>query len=229
MSTLDPGVNPSAIIPGSIFQDDIPPPSITDTNDPQQQAPPPYYGGSNGRSQIEITSTIQIVLISLGVAVGALFLLGVIAAYYISHKNKRAREESEQQLNTLEQGKKGLVTPPAKLSWIERQGWMRYLPGAKQKTEEEDDKTTTANGGKAEMGSTTGAFNEKQEVTDDYEGRGEEGAGVSGGSLFSSEMSDDEVGSLEAMASSAQEGAPSSSSTHGFLDSGKLLWPRSSH
>ncbi|KFH64748.1 hypothetical protein MVEG_09480 [Podila verticillata NRRL 6337] len=217
MSTSDPGANPiSAIIPGSIFQDDILPPSTTDTNDPQQQVPTPY-GSPNGRTQIEVTSTIQIVLITLGVIVGALFLLGVIATYYISHKNKRAQEESKQS-NTLEQGKKGSVIPPTKLSWIDRQAWMRYLRGAKQKTEEGDDKTTTANGGKANTGSTTGALNEKQEVTDDYE-EGGEGAGVSGGGLFSpSERSDDEVTSLEVMASS-QAGAPSSSSTHGLLDS----------
>ncbi|KAG0029164.1 hypothetical protein BGZ81_004056 [Podila clonocystis] len=86
MSTSDPRANPiSAIIPGSIFQDDTPPPSNTDMGEPQQQVPPPYYNPNGGRTQIEVTSTIQIVLISLGIVVGALFLLGVIAAYYISH------------------------------------------------------------------------------------------------------------------------------------------------
>ncbi|KAG0089889.1 hypothetical protein BGZ93_004410 [Podila epicladia] len=217
MSTSDHGANPvSAIIPGSIFQDDIPPPSSTNTDmgEPQEQAPPPYYNPNGGRTQIEITSTIQIVLISLGVVVGALFLLGVIAAYYISHKNKRAREESKNQLNTLEQGNKKSILP-RKPSWI-----MRYLGGGKRNKAESEAHTTMI-GGKAEKGSTcVAALNEKQEVTDDYEGRDDRDAGVGSGFGGREAYSggDDDVTNLKVMASS--QAAPSSAgSTHGLLDS----------
>ncbi|KAF9305152.1 hypothetical protein BGZ74_011166 [Mortierella antarctica] len=205
MSTSYHGAIPvSAIIPGSIFQDDIPPPSSTntDTGEPQEQVPPPYYNPNGGRTQIEVTSTIQIVLISLGIVVGALFVLGVIAAYYISHKNKRALEEGKNQSNTLEQGNKG-STPPKKPSWIKR-----YLGGGKRN--------------KAERSTYVGALNEKQEVTDDYKEKGDRGAGVGsgfGGRGVHSEGDDDEVTSLEVMASSQAASPSSAGSTHGLLDS----------
>ncbi|KAG0039259.1 hypothetical protein BGZ82_008991 [Podila clonocystis] len=219
MSTSDPRANPiSAIIPGSIFEDDTPPPSNTDMGEPQQQVPPPYYNPNGGRTQIEVTSTIQIVLISLGIVVGALFLLGVIAAYYISHKNKRAREESKSQSNTLEQGSKG-STSSKKPLWFKR-----YLGGGKwNKTEGEANATMV--GGKAEIGSTfVGALNEKQEVSDDYEEKGDRGAGVGSGfgrleGEAHSEGGDDEVTSLEVMASSQAVPPSTAGSTHGLLDS----------
>ncbi|KAF9312355.1 hypothetical protein BG003_006383 [Podila horticola] len=217
MSTSDPRTNPiSAIIPGSIFQDDIPSPSSTNTDmgEPQQQAPPPYYNPNGGRTQIEVTSTIQNVLIALGTVVGALFLLGIIAAYYISHKNKRACEEGKNQSNELEYGKKG-STPPTP--------WFRhYLGGNRNKADGEAN--TPMVGGKAEIGSTfMGALNEMQEVTDDYEEKGDRGAGV--GSGFGrgrgahSEGGDDEVTSLEVRASSQVVPPSFTGSTHGLLDS----------
>ncbi|KAF9179262.1 hypothetical protein BGZ51_007028 [Haplosporangium sp. Z 767] len=43
--------------------------------------------------QIQVSSTIQTVLISLGICVGILFLLGIIASRIISHKNKRASKK----------------------------------------------------------------------------------------------------------------------------------------
>ncbi|KAF9431816.1 hypothetical protein BGZ76_011665 [Entomortierella beljakovae] len=90
------------IVPGSVFDDDIPlstfpdgagfdPPSIPP---PSSSSSPPSSSGKGGIiGQIEVNSTIQTVLISLGICVGALFLLGVIATQYISHKNKRAAEK----------------------------------------------------------------------------------------------------------------------------------------
>ncbi|KAF9382668.1 hypothetical protein CPC16_009238 [Podila verticillata] len=94
-SELDSGPPPStinAIVPGSIFQDDIPNTFAEGGYDPQVNPPPANVTGSPGNKnvQIEVNSTIQTVLISLGIAVGAMFLLGVVAARFISHKNKRA-------------------------------------------------------------------------------------------------------------------------------------------
>ncbi|KAF9384364.1 hypothetical protein CPB97_005734 [Podila verticillata] len=94
-SELDSGPPPSAInaiVPGSIFQDDIPNTFAEGGYDPQVNPPPATVTGSPGNKnvQIEVNSTIQTVLISLGIAVGAMFLLGVVAARFISHKNKRA-------------------------------------------------------------------------------------------------------------------------------------------
>ncbi|KAF8979553.1 hypothetical protein BGZ46_005288 [Entomortierella lignicola] len=87
----------SSIVPGSIFPDDTPSPTITDgiidsSPSPQSQISPPPESGSSDGQQIEVNSTTQIVLISLGVIVGVLFLVGVIATYYISHKNSKARD-----------------------------------------------------------------------------------------------------------------------------------------
>ncbi|KAF9425994.1 hypothetical protein BGZ76_002984 [Entomortierella beljakovae] len=84
-----------AIVPGNIFQDDVPPPSLSDggVSDPQQTYTPP----TNGHTIIEVNKTIQIVLISLGVAVVILIILGIAAAYYISHKNKKAHDLKEKQ------------------------------------------------------------------------------------------------------------------------------------
>ncbi|KAF9323631.1 hypothetical protein BG006_001280 [Podila minutissima] len=219
MSTSDHGTIPiSAIIPGSIFQDDISPPSSTNTDmgEPQEQVPPPYYNPNRGRTQIEVTSTIQIVLISLGIVVGALFVLGVIAAYYISHKNKRALEESKSQSNTLEQGNEG-STAPKKPSWIKR-----YLGGGKRNKAESEANTIMVRV-KAEIGSTyVGALDAKQEVADDYKEKRDRGVGVGsgfGGRGAHSEGGDDEVISLEVMASPQAAPPSSAGSTHGLLDS----------
>ncbi|KAF9344357.1 hypothetical protein BGX26_004462 [Mortierella sp. AD094] len=94
MSTPTP-TDVSTIVPGSIFPDDIPPPTNTDgsnPSDPQYTSP---GAGSGGQSVIKVNSTIQIVLISLGIVVAVLFLLGVVATYYISHKNKKAENLKE--------------------------------------------------------------------------------------------------------------------------------------
>ncbi|KAG0355314.1 hypothetical protein BG005_005778 [Podila minutissima] len=93
---LDSGPPPStinSIVPGSIFQDDVPSTFAEGGYDPQQANPPPatVTNGSGFKNvEIEVNSTIQTILISLGIAVGAMFLLGVVAAQFISHKNKRA-------------------------------------------------------------------------------------------------------------------------------------------
>ncbi|KAG0370624.1 hypothetical protein BGZ54_005327 [Gamsiella multidivaricata] len=103
----------SSIVPGTIFQDDVPPPTFIDGSydppTPQQQYPPSSSlfratptGSSTGNGdkhvQIEVNSTTQTVLISLGVCVGVLFLLGVLATHYISHKNKRAEKKKKRAL-----------------------------------------------------------------------------------------------------------------------------------
>ncbi|KAG0305309.1 hypothetical protein BGZ98_004342 [Dissophora globulifera] len=99
----------SSIVPGTIFQDDIPPPTLVDgsgtASDPQQQYSP--TPSPSGTGQIEVTSTIQIVLISLGIAVGALFLFAVAATYFISHKNKRDEERRQKALEQDEEKGKG--------------------------------------------------------------------------------------------------------------------------
>ncbi|KAG0084052.1 hypothetical protein BGZ92_010242 [Podila epicladia] len=93
---FDAGPPPStinSIVPGSIFQDDVPSTFAEGGYDPQQVNPPPatVTNGSGLKNvEIEVNSTIQTILISLGIAVGAMFLLGVVAAQIISHKNKRA-------------------------------------------------------------------------------------------------------------------------------------------
>ncbi|KAF9361562.1 hypothetical protein BGX26_001567 [Mortierella sp. AD094] len=102
----------NSIVPGSIFQDEIPPPTLAEASgyEPQQIGPSSSTstgsssrsgGGSgigSGHIQIEVNPTIQTVLVSLGICVGALFLLGVIATHYISHKNKRAEEKKKKAL-----------------------------------------------------------------------------------------------------------------------------------
>ncbi|KAG9071977.1 hypothetical protein KI688_006196 [Linnemannia hyalina] len=95
------GTDASTTIPGSIFPDDIP--STPSPSNNTDYTPPPTSSVSNNNgggapTQIDVNSTTQIVLITLGIAVGVLFLLGIAAAYYISHKNKRAclkKEEEE--------------------------------------------------------------------------------------------------------------------------------------
>jgi len=90
----------ASIIPGSIFQDDIPP-TFVDPGavDPSQYSPPAGVGSSSGGGtpQIEVNSTIQTVLIALGIVIGVLVLIAIVAAYYISHKNKRAEEQKEKE------------------------------------------------------------------------------------------------------------------------------------
>ncbi|CAO3573907.1 unnamed protein product [Mortierella alpina] len=90
----------SAIIPGTIFQDEIPP-SFIDGAGPEQSSPSSTPSRDGNRAQIEVSPTIQIVLISLGIVVGALFLLGIAAAYYISRKNKLASLEKEKESKSL--------------------------------------------------------------------------------------------------------------------------------
>ncbi|KAG0254674.1 hypothetical protein DFQ27_006724 [Actinomortierella ambigua] len=89
-------------LPGAVFTDDTPSPQnigFNETGDqpPQRDIPPPLPSQNPGGSkpQIEVNSTIQIVLISLGIVVALLFLFGVLAAYYIAHKNKKARQHQE--------------------------------------------------------------------------------------------------------------------------------------
>lgn len=94
------GTDASTTMPGSIFSDDVP--SALSPSDNTDYTPPPPSPASNNNgggatAQIEVNSTTQIVLITLGIAVGVLFLLGVAAAYYISHKNKRACMEKEEE------------------------------------------------------------------------------------------------------------------------------------
>ncbi|KAF9136950.1 hypothetical protein BGX30_010691 [Mortierella sp. GBA39] len=93
------GTDASTTIPGSIFPDD-PAPSPSDNTDytpSPTSSVPNNNGGGGAATQIEVNSTTQIVLITLGIAVGVLFLLGVAAAYYISHKNKRACLKKEEE------------------------------------------------------------------------------------------------------------------------------------
>ncbi|KAH7055433.1 hypothetical protein BKA57DRAFT_501937 [Linnemannia elongata] len=112
----------NTIIPGTIFPDDSSLPSFIDPGDdlsydsptlsPSSSSPPPRTAnksggsGSNGGGgggggggdhigQIEVNSTIQTILVVLGFCVGALFLLGVVATYYITHKNRRAEEKKK--------------------------------------------------------------------------------------------------------------------------------------
>ncbi|KAF9972746.1 hypothetical protein BGZ73_004063 [Actinomortierella ambigua] len=89
-------------LPGAVFTNDAPSPKnigFNETGDqpPQHDTPPPMPSQSPGVSkpQIEVNSTIQIVLISLGIVVALLFLFGILAAYYIAHKNKKARQHQE--------------------------------------------------------------------------------------------------------------------------------------
>ncbi|KAG0352725.1 hypothetical protein BGZ54_002603 [Gamsiella multidivaricata] len=88
--------NVSSIVPGSIFQDDIPPPTLTDgsgdVSAPSSQYTPPDMGAGDdgGTTQIKVSNTTQIVLISLGAAIAVLVLFGIAASFYISHKNKKA-------------------------------------------------------------------------------------------------------------------------------------------
>jgi hypothetical protein len=90
MSNKALGTDASTTIPGSIFPDDIASPDADNT-------PLPTVSGSGGITQIEVNQTTKIVLISLGIAVGAMFFLGVVATYYISHKNKRACLKKQEQ------------------------------------------------------------------------------------------------------------------------------------
>ncbi|KAG0249721.1 hypothetical protein BG011_008998 [Mortierella polycephala] len=55
--------------------------------------------GGIENTPIQVNSTIQTVLISLGTCVGILFLLGIIALKFISHKNKRAEKKKTEASN----------------------------------------------------------------------------------------------------------------------------------
>ncbi|KAG0339866.1 hypothetical protein BG004_006643 [Podila humilis] len=108
-SELDYGPSPppniDAIIPGAIFQDEDPLPSFADGGYEPPRSTHSTGSGTQGNNnnnnnnnsnsinkgaEIEVNSTIQTILVSLGIAVGVMFLLGVVAAQFISHKNKRA-------------------------------------------------------------------------------------------------------------------------------------------
>ncbi|KAI1320716.1 hypothetical protein EDD11_010250 [Mortierella claussenii] len=100
--------NVDSFVPGSIFQDDIPPPTLSDGTSSSNDSSPSSAGGymppGNRSPEIEVNGTTQVVLIFLGIAVGALFLLGVAAMYYITHKNKKA--ELKRQQREEEEGRK---------------------------------------------------------------------------------------------------------------------------
>lgn len=139
------GTDASTTIPGSIFSDDIPSaPSSSDNTD--YSPPPPSLSNNNGggaSTQIEVNSTTQIVLITLGIAVGVLFLLGVAAAYYISHKNKRACLEKEK-------GDAAAATPAGKGGDLEKSGGFVSAirggsggGGEKEEVDEEGEDLTT--------------------------------------------------------------------------------------
>ncbi|KAF9088862.1 hypothetical protein BGX29_012353 [Mortierella sp. GBA35] len=140
------GTDASSTIPGSIFADDIAPPPLSSESDPQPYSPPPpsynnsSNGGGGGTTQIEVSSTIQIVLITLGIVVGALFILGVAAAYYISHKNKRACQDKQQD------AKASQATAAAEEGG--RGGYLESGGGSGEKSEldEPDMSRTTRNG-----------------------------------------------------------------------------------
>ncbi|KAI1319440.1 hypothetical protein EDD11_004017 [Mortierella claussenii] len=115
-SSPPPQSDISSIVPGSVFQDDVPPPTFIDGS----FDPSPPLGSSpdsnrnstvnttdNNHVEIEVNPTIQTVLISLGICVGALFLLGVFATWFITHKNKRAEEKKKRVLEAAVADEKG--------------------------------------------------------------------------------------------------------------------------
>ncbi|KAF9573710.1 hypothetical protein EC968_008110 [Mortierella alpina] len=106
--TISPPSDSNAIVPGSVFQEELPPATVSDGSSYDQQFAPTHTvpattgvsnkvgGGSGGGSlDIEVSSTIQTILVTLGICVAVLFLLGVIATHYITHKNKKAEEKKK--------------------------------------------------------------------------------------------------------------------------------------
>ncbi|KAG0292708.1 hypothetical protein BGZ96_003777 [Linnemannia gamsii] len=96
----------NSITPGAIFNDEFPSSFIDggdlsfDTPSPSSPTSSPHVAnkaGSGGEhiGQIEVNSTTQTILVILGFCVGALFLVGVVAMYYITHKNRRAEEKKK--------------------------------------------------------------------------------------------------------------------------------------
>ncbi|KAF9550860.1 hypothetical protein EC957_011407 [Mortierella hygrophila] len=111
----------NSIVPGTIFPDDSTPPSFFDSGEISYDSPTlsssssssPHTanksGGGDGNGsnegggggewghigQIEVNPTIETILVVLGFGVGALFVLGVVAMYYITHKNRRAEEKKK--------------------------------------------------------------------------------------------------------------------------------------
>ncbi|KAG0277153.1 hypothetical protein BGZ96_003000 [Linnemannia gamsii] len=139
------GTDASSTIPGSIFSDDLPSTQSaaagSSDNIDYTPTPPTTYnngnstGGGSGSSQtpqIEVNSTTQIVLITLGIAVAVLFLLGVAATYYISHKNKRACLKKEKEAEADAADKEDL----------EKGGDEKEEVGEEEEEEEEEDLTT---------------------------------------------------------------------------------------
>ncbi|KAF9946039.1 hypothetical protein BGZ70_003436, partial [Mortierella alpina] len=106
--TISPPTDINTIVPGSVFQEELPPATVSDGSSYDHQFVPTHTvsatprastksgGGSNdGHLDIEVSSTIQTILVTLGICVAVLFLLGVIATHYITHKNKKAEEKKK--------------------------------------------------------------------------------------------------------------------------------------
>ncbi|KAK3815279.1 MAG: hypothetical protein J3Q66DRAFT_389143 [Benniella sp.] len=122
--------------PGPVVQDHIPPPTLlggaetgsgprfgsldipVSTSNPSTPFPgnggsgsgnSTAIGGSSGidRPESKVNSTLQTILIILGVCVGALLLVRLIVTQYISHKNKRTEEKGKGK------GKKGRHSSPS--------------------------------------------------------------------------------------------------------------------
>ncbi|KAF9122868.1 hypothetical protein BGX30_001745, partial [Mortierella sp. GBA39] len=129
----------NSFVPGTIFLDDSSLSSFLDSGDlsydsptlPSSSSSSPHTAnksgggdgsGSNGGGggdhigQIEVNSTIQTILVVLGFGVGALFLLGVVAMYYITHKNRRAEEKKKRREEESESSKAGQSTTSLPLS-----------------------------------------------------------------------------------------------------------------
>ncbi|KAF9962121.1 hypothetical protein BGZ72_010053 [Mortierella alpina] len=108
--TTSPPTEVKAIDPGSIVQEDLPPATVSDGSSYDRQFAPTHTvsvstisgvsnksggDGSGGQLDIEVSSTIQTILVTLGICIAVLFLLGVIATHYITHKNKKAEEKKK--------------------------------------------------------------------------------------------------------------------------------------
>ncbi|KAG9067967.1 hypothetical protein KI688_011558 [Linnemannia hyalina] len=154
-SSSTPPNNPSSaninsIEPGTVFSDDSPLTSFVDSGDfpydsPTLSSPPPHTAnksgggdgsGSNGGGgggwdhigQIEVNSTIETILVVLGFGVGALFVLGVVAMYYITHKNRRAEEKKKRREEESAGAKFGQSSTPLPLSSLSSSSSSSSLP-----------------------------------------------------------------------------------------------------
>ncbi|KAF9941515.1 hypothetical protein BGZ67_004795 [Mortierella alpina] len=105
--TTSPPTEINTIVDGSVFQEELPPATVSDGSSHNQQFAPSHTvlatsgvsnksgGSSEGQLDFVVSSTIQNILVSLGICVAVLFLLGVVATHYISHKNKKAEEKKK--------------------------------------------------------------------------------------------------------------------------------------